>query len=313
MILEILIRAVAVAFFAAILTGALELGNLAAEQTGSGWINAAILFVVIAFAVQNLKDLAVNALRPKRGSLPQQLAISSAAFAAFIFVIHQQPTGLSFANWGWTYPNLEVNKAYHQMPSLGRVLFAIWNMSFALAIGGAVITIYATYITVAETIGLAFPSAWAQRNKEEPGTTLHDQIATLTSNNRKLSQRNEKIVVENTALNSEAERLTKLYGDSIKTEQAFRQELVRASVTLERAQARMNDQEKEALNLKKMHIGFESQLSDALDKIGKQDRYIVLLLERQTSGTNTTSQEQPKDKAGYTQFVDNPFQALVKK
>ena len=87
--------------------------------------------------------------------------------------------------------------------------------------------------------------------------------------------------------------------ETVKTEQAIRQELVKASVVLERAQTKMADQDTQADEFKKCYIQLEKQLNDSLDKIGKQDRYIALLLERQNAGQNISGKDQPKDEAGY--------------
>lgn len=171
---------------------------------------------------------------------------------------------------------------------------------------------FALYVAVAETFGLATPYAWEIRNQPEPGTSLHEQNADLTSRNNKLKARNEELATANEALTSEVARITKSHDESVKTEQAIRQELVKASVVLERAQTRMADQEAQADEFKNQYTDFQNKLNDAHDKIGKQDRYIALLLDRQNAEQDIFRKDQLKDEAGYTQFADNPFAALVK-
>ena len=312
MIFETAGKTIIVAIAVAVIITALELGQYLNTLSGFAWINVVIVLGVIVVCAQHLVEMLGKLMSPTRGAKPRDFIISGAAYAAFIYIIHQKPSTLGFSEWLWTYPSLEMGNAYHKLENLGPSLFSLWQFSVLLILPFAAIAMFALYVAVAETFGLATPYAWEIRNQPEPGTSLHEQNADLTSRNNKLKARNEELATANEALTSEVARITKDQDESVKTEQAIRQELVKASVVLERAQTRMADQEAQADEFKNQYTDFQNKLNDAHDKIGKQDRYIALLLDRQNAGQNISGKDQPKDEAGYTQFADNPFAALVK-
>ena len=312
MIIETAGRAILIAIAATLLIAALELGQYLNALSGFAWINVVIVLGVIATCVQHLIEMSGKLMSPARGAKPRDFIISGVAYAAFIYIIHQKPSTLGFSEWVWTYPSLEMGNAYHKLETLGPSLFSLWQFSVLLILPFIAIAMFALYIAIAETFGLATPYAWETRNQPEPGTSLHEQNADLTSRNNKLKAHNQELVAASEALISEVASITKSHDETVKTEQAIRQELVKASVVLERAQTKMADQDAQADEFKKCYIQLERQLNDSLDKIGKQDRYIALLLERQNAGQDISEKDQPKDEAGYTQFADNPFEALVK-
>ena len=94
-----------------------------------------------------------------------------------------------------------------------------------------------------------------------------------------------------------------------KTETALRQELIKASVDLERLQAKLSDAEAHHQMLIADRSEAFKKLSEAEAKLKQQDDYIALLLKRIANANQSDDGEAKRDHLGYAEYSDNPFQA----
>lgn len=307
MIASLVLRILLLIFAMAALTLVFEFGRWLATQTGVNWFNAGVIAALILLTITELRRNAFAAFDAGKNDSLGELAFNFLFWAALILVLNQHPQALGATQWPWTHLQNELAYAYQYHGRFGRALYTAWSYTSVLALLSLGASILCAYFATAPLLGLPSPAQSRKPTREE---TLYQANDKLIVENARLSKQNQNLDVAAKAAEAEAIRATKALDEAEKRQQALRQELVSASVTLERAQNHLRDQNLKMDLLKSQAEIVVQDHQRAIKQLEQQDEYIALLLARE-QGSSSEVPDLPKDASGYTQHPDNAFAQLL--
>jgi hypothetical protein len=277
---------------------------------GSPWVNVAILVAALLLIVNYLVEQLSAPFQPRTTARPADMIFGGLTVSGTLLLFSVDPNQIGTTPWIWQHPNAVVEAVFHSGSDPNAITYRAWRLVIPVVFSLALLTAaFGTYLLFADEADWPVPREWANSRTTRLGVPLYTRVGQLEN---ELNDANTELKSHKLELDDYRQRNSDLASEittAEKTETALRQELIKASVDLERLQAKLSDAEAHHQMLIADRSEAFKKLSEAEAKLKQQDDYIVLLLKRIANANQSDDGEAKRDHLGYAEYSDNPFHA----
>lgn len=310
MIAALIFQSIFAIFLYAVLCGLLTIQT---ALLGSPWVNVAILGAALLLIANYLVEQLRAPFQPRTIVKPANMVVGGITVAGIILLFSVDPNQIGTSPWVWQHPNAVVEAVFHSGSDPNALSYRAWRLAIPVVFLVALLTAaFGTYLFFADEADWPVPREWANSRTTRLGVPLYTRVTQLESKLDKVNATKQSQQMELDDCQQRNRDFVSQLATADKTEAALRQELVKASVDLERLQAKLTDAEAHHQMLLTDRGEAFKKLEDAEAKLKKQDDYIALLLKRIDNANQRDEMDAKRDDLGYAKFSDNPFKVTEK-
>jgi hypothetical protein len=280
---------------------------------GYPWVNVAILVAALLLIVNYLAEQLRAPFQRRTTVKPADMIFGGLTVAGILLLFSVDPNQVGSAPWIWQNPSAVVESVFHSGSDPNAITYRAWHLAIPVVFLVALLTAaFGTYLLFADEGDWPVPREWGNSRTTRLGVPLYTRVAQLESELDKVNRKQQSQQMELDDCQQRNRDLVSQLATAEKTEAALRQELVKASVYLERLQTKLKDTEAHHQMLLTDRGEAFNKLKDAETRLQKQDDYIALLLKRIDAANQRDEMDTKRDDLGYAEFSDNPFRVTEK-